>query len=182
MILAQAALIFATQLTDSTTNYPYDHAVMAEAVAAIVETTQDVREVSILIAIGRWESGAWRKDIADCRTRGDSGIALSAWQVHPFNDEEKRKLCGTMREQAEVALFHVRDSVAICKMHGYRGSSLITIYTHGRAFIGDGVSRSHWSDGAALTKLLYTETNEVLSKKNHIKLTSDVDDARLAKE
>jgi hypothetical protein len=177
MDLAQAALIFATQLTDRTTNYKYDHVVMAEAVAAIVETTQDVQEVATLISIGRWESGGWRKDIASCRIKGDSNSAAGIFQIHPFRgarfEEEKRKTCSSnYREQVQIALFHVRDSVAVCKMHGYRGASLITVYTHGVCRSADSTARSHWSDGRALEKIIYTETNIVLSKKGETVLAS----------
>jgi len=165
MNLAEAALIFAAQSTDRTAHFKYDHAVMTETVAAIVEETQDVQEVATLIAIARWESGAWRRDVASCKIRGDSGAARGIFQVHPLNDQEKQDTCSSdYKKQVDVALFHIRDSIAVCKMHGYRGSALITVYTHGTCRTSDEVSRSHWGNGAALRKILYTEDNITLSK------------------
>ena len=175
MLLAEAALIFATQLTDSTTNFSYDHTVMAEAVAAVVAETQDVSEIATAISIMRWESGAWRRDVASCQNRGDNGSALGLGQIHGFNNKEKWKACSKdYRQQVDVILFHIRDSVSICKRHGYSGHQLIGIYTHGKCFQGDETTISHWSDGRQLEKLLYTEQNETLSKHNVVILMSDM--------
>lgn len=170
MILAYAALAYAMQLTENTNNgNQYDHTVMMNVVAAIVSVTTDVQEVETLIKIARWESGGWRYDIASCKVKGDHGVARGVFQVHPFNEQEMTGTCSEdYREQVSVALFHLRDSVSICKMHGWKGSETVTIYTSGFCHKGDSVSYSHWGSGRELQALVYTEENQVYSKKGEI--------------
>jgi hypothetical protein len=164
MDLFQAALIFANELVN---NHPADRDVMQEAVAAVVETTTDVQEIATAISIIRWESGAFRRDVAKCDPsgRGDGSIALGLGQVHPINDEEKMKACSSdYREQVSVILFHIRDSVAVCRMKGYRGPKLLGQYVSGRCNRGSEAARSHWGDAKKLQRLLYTEDNAIMPK------------------
>lgn len=167
MTLTEAALVYAARLMAATNNgATYDSTVMTDTVLAIVAVTQEVQEVETLIRIARWESGGFRSDIASCKVRGDHGAARGIFQVHPFNDEEMHATCSAdYRDQVWVALFHVHDSVAICKMHGWKGSELITIYTSGFCHKQDTVSYSHWGTGKDLQTLVYTDDNRTFSKK-----------------
>lgn len=162
MDLATAALIFSTRLMDKTSSWEYDRETMAAVVDGIVRATQDVQEVETLIKTARWESGGFRKDVITCKVRGDHGVALGAFQVHPFNEQERIDLCShDLAKQAAVALFHVNDSVTTCKRRGFHGANLMTVYTHGHCHAShDGVASSHWGDGKELQKLVYTEANE----------------------
>jgi hypothetical protein len=162
MDLASAALIFSAHLMDKTAGWKYDHDAMAAVVSGIVRTTDDVQEVETLIKIARWESGGFRKDVITCKVRGDHGQALGAFQVHPFNEQERKDLCSAdLADQAKVALFHVNDSVKTCRMRGYRGSNLLTVYTHGHCHADQhGVARSHWGDGSELQHIVWTEVHE----------------------
>lgn len=160
MDIATAALIFATQFTDS--NYPknwgpYDRQTMSDVVAGIVQTTQDPREVEILIKIARFESGGWRADVGTCKVKGDQGHAMGIFQVHPFNMQEQNDLCADYAKQAAVALYHVHESVARCKRSGYRGSDLLTGYTHGKCWNESGKFRTalnRWSDGKSIPAII----------------------------
>lgn len=164
MNLLQAALIFASSLVN---NHPADREVMQEAVAATVSMTDDVQEIATTITIMRWESGAFRRDVARCAYagRGDGGIALGLGQIHPFNDEEKRKACSSdYKEQVSVILTHLRSSIRTCGNRGYRGHWLLGEYVSGRCGRGGQSSSIHWGDKMALEKLVLTDTNEIMPK------------------
>src|SRR5271154_2449890 len=108
MTLTQALLVYGARLMG---NQPYDHQVMIETINAIVETTSDVQLASTMLKIARWESGAFRRDISNCRTRGDFGEARGLWQVHGFSDREKIDLCSSdFRKQAVIAASRIRGS------------------------------------------------------------------------
>lgn len=175
MTLAEALLSYAMQLMASTNHdMPYNHSVMEETVAGIVAVTEDVQEAETLIKIARWESGGFRKDVASCKVKGDHGAAQGIYQVHPINKEEMTDTCSKdYAKQAKVALDHVRDSVEVCKMHGYRGSNLLTIYTRGQCHAGDFAAKLRWGDGKALQRFLWTEYVTLLSKKGAVLLVSN---------
>lgn len=168
MTLFQAAIIFAARLMDTTcqinpaTNQcmPYDYQVMEDAVTAIVSITDDIQEAETLIRIARWESGGFRKDIATCKVKGDHGQAMGLFQVHPFTSSQVIDCCSSdYKDQARVALERVRDSVAICRMHGYRGSDLLGQYTSGRCSSHNVSAYLRWGSGKELQALVYTEFN-----------------------
>jgi hypothetical protein len=164
MDLATAALIFATQLMDKTTNpgLEYDRLTMAATVAGIVKVTSDPQQVETLIKIARWESGGFRRDVASCKVKGDNGMAMGLFQVHPISRQEALDLCSDdYSKQAAVALAHVNDSVRYCKMAGYSGSNLLTIYTHGHCHRSkDNVAWLRWGDGKAIQKIIDTAPRE----------------------
>lgn len=159
MDLATAALIFATQLMDTT--YPknwgqYDRQTMAAVVNGIVKTTSDLREVETLIRIARWESGGFRADVASCKIKGDHGRAMGIFQVHPITLQEQNDLCSLdYAKQAAVALSHVNNSIDTCKRWGLKGSNLLTIYTHGKCHAArDKFASSRWGDGKAIQTII----------------------------
>jgi hypothetical protein len=158
MDLATAALIFSTKLMDSTYNRnwgPYDRQTMAAVVTGIVKTTTSLREVEMLIRIARWESGGFRKDVANCTILGKIG-ERGAFQVWPINEQEKKDLCSPdFAVQAAVALRHVNDSIDTCKRSGYKGSNLLTIYTHGKCHAAkDKAASMRWGTGDAIQAIL----------------------------
>lgn len=174
MTLVEAVFAYAVQLMAATNhNMPYNHTVMEETVAAIAAETDDLQEAETLIKIARWESGGFRKDIASCKVRGDHGAAQGLFQVHPMNAEEMTDSCSNdYRKQVQVALAHIRNSIAVCKMHGYRGSDLLTIYTHGQCRSRAPEARLRWGDGKALQKFVWTENVTLLSKKGVVMLAT----------
>lgn len=174
MTLTEATLIFATKLmattcqVDPSTNQcmPYDHVVMYDTVEAIVATTDNVQEVETLVRIARWESGGFREDIASCKVRGDHGQAQGLFQVHPFSHEEIKLTCSpNYREQVEVALTRVRDSAAICKMHGLKDSDLLTVYTRGSCHHNDPSAHLRWGSGKELQAIVWIDYNVTYSKR-----------------
>lgn len=175
MTLAEALLSYAVQLMAATNHgMPYNHSVMEQTVAAIVEETSDLSEAETLLKIARWESGGFRADIANCRTLGDNGAARGLFQVHPIGKQEYTDTCSKdYRRQVEAALTHLRNSVEICKMHGYRGSDLLTIYTRGQCHARAPEAQLRWGDGKALQKFIYTEYVTLLSKRGVVLLVSN---------
>ena len=170
MTLLQAAFTYAMQLM-TTTNHgmAYDQAVMQETITAIVETAdnQDLQMIETLIKIARWESGGFRRDVATCKVRGDDGNARGLFQVHPVGRQEYIDTCSKdYHDQVRVAIAHIQNSIAICRMHGYKGSDLLSIYTRGSCHHGGSAAKLRWGNGKALEALLYTEQNETLTKKS----------------
>jgi hypothetical protein len=175
MTLAEAVLAYAVQLMAATNhNMPYNYTVMENTVAAIVEETSDVSEVETLVKIARWESGGFRREVANCKVRGDNGLAQGLFQVHPMNAQEMEDTCSKdYRKQVQVALTHLRNSVEVCKMHGYRGSDLLTIYTRGQCHARAPEAWLRWGDGKTLQKFIYTEYNVIISKKGEVLYASN---------
>ena len=159
MTLAEAVLAYAVQLMAATNNHlPYNRTVMEETVAAIAVETEDPQEAETLVKIARW----------------DHGVAQGLFQVHPINKEEMVDTCSLdYRKQVRVALSHIRNSVEVCKMHGYRGSALLTIYTNGMCRTHSYAAFLRWGDGKALERFLYTEYVSILSKKGVVQLVSN---------
>lgn len=158
MDLSQAALVFATSLMEKTNHgLPYDKDTMAQAVEAIVETTQDTMEVEILIKIGRWESGGFRKDVATCKTKGDYGQALGLFQVHPWSNQEAIEACSTFQRQATLALTRVRESIKICGRVGRKGGDRLAIYTVGHCVANSPSARLRYGDGSTINGLMQSQ-------------------------
>jgi hypothetical protein len=153
MTLLQAAISFAMGLMNQTNNgFPYDHQIVEEVVAAVVDLTTDLSEVETLIRIARWESGGFRADVAHCKTRGDEGHALGIWQVHPWSNKEAAELCGTFKQQAAIALARVKESYRMCR--GYSGGDRLGGYTTGHCFKNNVAGRLRWGDGSTIAKIM----------------------------
>jgi len=180
MLLSEAALLFTTNICAHVAGVPgcsvipVDQGVKEEVVSAVVSVTQDAQEVETLLRIARWESGGFRRDIASCRVRGDSGEARGIWQVHGIGAQEKYDLCSPdLSKQARVALAHVRGSARTCGNKGYRGHQLLGEYVSGQCGRGNEASRLRWGSGEAIQRLLFTEDNLTVSKRNIILEESD---------
>lgn len=166
MNILQAAIIFVISLMDKTNGgLPYDKAIVTDVTTAIVFVTQDLGEVETLIRIARWESGGFRKDVANCKTKGDNGQAYGLFQVHPRTNEEAKKLCGSYKDQAIIALDRVRESRKMCGDRGYKNSDTLTGYTVGHCVKGDMSARLRWGDGKAIQKII-EDYNERLAATN----------------
>lgn len=171
MNLEQAALIFTTRLAGHNLA---DASVMQETVIAVTSTVTDVQEIETLLKIARYESGGFRRDIADCRVRGDSGDALGLFQVHAINKQEKIDLCSSdYKKQVRVALSRVRSSAIDCKRKGKFGSALLNEYTSGHCNRGNKASWLRWGDGSELQHLIYTEINHTIPSKGEILVCSE---------
>lgn len=171
MNLEQAALIFTTRLTGHNLA---NSDVMQETVIAVTSTVTDVQEIETLLKIARYESGGFRKDIADCRVRGDSGDALGLFQVHANTKQEKFDLCSSdYTKQVKVALSRVRSSAIDCKRRGLSGAALLNEYTSGHCNRGNEASRLRWGNGSELQRLIYTEFNHTIPVKGEILVCSE---------
>jgi hypothetical protein len=166
MTLENALIIFMTKIMGPQT---YNDQVLKETAHAISAVTNDFQEAETMARIARYESGGFRSDIANCKTRGDHGAAFGIFQVHPFTDDEAKKVCSSdLKEQAIVSLNRVRGSFERCARRGLGGSDKLTEYTHGhchRAKGADDAARLRYGDGKAVEKLVYTEINVPIRKR-----------------
>lgn len=158
MDLTIAALIFATNLMDATWNSkwgPYDRQTMSAVITGIVKTTTDLREIETLIRIARWESGGFRKDVANCAILGKLG-ERGIFQVFPTSEQEKTDLCSSdFGKQATVALNHINNSIKTCKKLGLKDSNLLTEYTHGICQNAkDRAAAVRWGTGRAIQLII----------------------------
>lgn len=171
MLLEQAALIFTTRLVGHNLA---DRETMQNTVSAVTLVTDDVQEMETLLRIARWESGGFRRDIADCHTLGDSGEARGLFQVHGLNAREKNDLCSSdYRVQAKIALSRIRSSAIDCKRKGKFGAALLNEYTSGHCNRGNEASLLRWGDGSELQRLIYTEINRTIPSKGEILVCSE---------
>lgn len=155
MNLLQAAIVFALSLMDRSNNgLPYDHQIVTDVTTACVSVTNDPSEVETLIKISRWESGGYRKDVANCKTKGDNGQAYGLFQVHPRTNKEAKELCGTYVEQATIALDRMRESAKMCAQFGRKGSDSLAGYTAGTCIKGEPQAKLRWGNGKDILKLM----------------------------
>ncbi len=110
---------------------------------AIVSATDDEHEQNLLASIARWES-FYRIDVATCAVRGPQG-ELSAWQILPRNDGERRALCKSFEVDARIALARVRESLRGCR-HLRDERERLAIYARGNCNSREGrrMSRTRW--------------------------------------
>jgi hypothetical protein len=158
MTLLQAAIVFAISLMDrSNSGLSYDKQMVTDVVTACASVTNDPSEVETLIKISRWESGGYRKDVANCKIKGDNGQAYGLFQVHPRTSKEAKELCGTYAEQAAIALDRVRESRKMCAQFGRKGSDSLAGYTVGTCVKSEPQARLRWGDGKAILNLMESD-------------------------
>jgi hypothetical protein len=162
MNLLQAAIVFAINLMDrSNSGLPYDHQMVTDVTAAIVQVTSDPSEIETLIKISRWESGGYRKDVATCKVKGDNGQAYGLFQVHPRNSLEAQKLCSTYVEQATIALDRVRESAKMCAQFGSKGADSLAGYTRGTCVKGNPAAQLRWGSGKTILSIIEKENERL---------------------
>lgn len=164
MNILQAAIVFALSLMDrSNGGLPYDKQMVTDVATAIVSITTDLSEIETLIKISRYESGGYRKDVANCTVKGDKtkanpgGEAYGLFQVHPRNNKEAKELCGTYVEQATIALDRVRESRKMCAQFGRKGSDSLAGYTAGTCVKSEPQAKLRWGDGKAIQNLMESD-------------------------
>jgi len=109
--------------------------------AAVASTTATPHEAALLISIAHHESGG-RPEVWDCRIRGDAGRARGAWQIHPRSRDEYRVACGSLEEQAALALVRVRESLAACSH--LPEPERLSMFASGDCVRGRAASRRRW--------------------------------------
>jgi hypothetical protein len=158
MTLLQAAIVFAISLMDRSNNgLSYDKQIVTDVAIACVAVTTDLSEIETLIKISRWESGGYRKDVANCKVKGDNGQAYGLFQVHPRTNKEAKELCGTYLEQATIALDRVRESRIMCAKQGRKGADSLAGYTVGTCVKSEPQAKLRWGDGKAILNLMESE-------------------------
>ena len=146
MTLKQLLIIFAVRLSREATGDAYDEGHTLAIAESIYEATDDYSELETLVRIARWEGG-FRRDIANCSVRGDSGQALGPWQVHYRNDFEKVWLCNDYVFSAKIALERMNESYNWCRKFGLKGSDLLSGYTVGKCTKNSPSAKIRWGNG-----------------------------------
>jgi len=90
-----------------------EHALRVQLADAIIAVTADPQEQRQLARIARFE-GAYRRDVATCKTRGAEG-EVTLFQILPRRGENIAAMCADLAAGAAVALARVRESVAACR-------------------------------------------------------------------
>lgn len=119
-----------------------DEAFRRELAAAIESVTDDTLERLLLAKIPRFES-SYRRDVGECRRKGPQG-EVTAWQILPRSDEERKQLCVSLAGDARVALQRIRESLAACAR--FEASIRLAVYARGRCTSPEGqrLSRIRW--------------------------------------
>ncbi len=111
--------------------------------AGIAAATDDPHEQDVLTRIAWFESG-FRKNVAECRLRGDHGRSHGFFQVQPRSPMDAQAACGSSAEQAALALRYVRRSAEACP--GNVGADRLAIYVSGTCTRGLRQARERWGD------------------------------------
>lgn len=110
--------------------------------SAIGAATPDPNEQHWLFATAAEESG-WRDDIIWCRTVGDNGRSVGAFQTSFRSAGEQFAICHDLDVAARVALERLRESHVLCRHLPVeeRGS----MYCSGKCGgVGASISRRRW--------------------------------------
>lgn len=153
MDIKTAITIMAIKLAKEISGDHYDESVALEVADAVNEVTSDPSEIETLLKIAKWESG-YRRNVANCKVKGDNGDAMGIWQVHPRSKSEAVSLCSSIAESAKIALYRVRESKSACMKKGMKGPALLSGYTIGHCVKVDKHSIMRWGDGQFIIKLL----------------------------
>jgi hypothetical protein len=106
-----------------------DIAFRYESAIAIVAATNSPEERLTLAKIQREESG-FRRNVARCEISGDRGKSKGAWQIQPISGDDAKAVCGSLYEQATVALRYLRHSADVCSKN--TGVAKYNLYMSGR--------------------------------------------------
>ena len=122
---------------------PLDLEFRWDLAAGIAEATDDPREQDVLTRIAWYESG-FRRNVARCEIRGDRGRSLGTFQVQPRSPIERHDACGSLVDQAALALRFVRASAEACP--GNVGADRLAVYVSGTCARGLRQSRERWGE------------------------------------
>ncbi len=136
------SILLATMLSMLPSRGDRDVAYRTELAEAVASVTDDLQEQLLLVGIARWES-FYRRDVGECRRKGPQG-EVSAWQILPRNDAERRSLCVSLAGDARVALARIRESVTACA--SLPATERLAVYARGRCSSVEGrrLSRVRW--------------------------------------
>ncbi len=120
-----------------------DYAYRWELATAITESTPDEREQTILARLA-WFEGGYRRAVARCEITGDHGSSRGTFQVQGQTPYDRSAACGSLWQQAELALRYVRRSVEVCAKN--EGGAKLNLYVSGRCDRGHGKARERWGE------------------------------------
>lgn len=116
---------------------------------AIVAVTDDDVEQLTLVRLAKYESG-YRRNVARCETHAqgatmkteDHGKSFGTFQVQPMSKADAKLACGSLVEQAGLALRYMRRSAEMCPKN--TGAATLNLYTSGRCEYGLKQSEERW--------------------------------------
>lgn len=128
---------------------PKDFDFRVQLAQAIVAVTDDDVEQLTLVRIAKYESG-YRRNVARCETHAkgatmqteDHGKSFGTFQVQPMSGADKKLACGTLEEQAGLALRYMRRSAEMCPKN--KGAATLNLYTSGNCNYGLKQSEERW--------------------------------------
>jgi hypothetical protein len=132
------------------------HDVRFPIAAAIVSSTTDEEDRTLLVSIAKWES-FFRTDVVNCQKKG-GGVALGPWQVVPRTAQERKDLCsGDLLAGATLALSRIAESRKLCK--SLPDPEKLSHYASGSCTNPQGkmLSRLRWKTAKDLQKMNIVE-------------------------
>lgn len=99
------------------------------------------KEVEVLGRLA-WYEGAFRPDVAQCKTVGDHGKSLGLFQIQPQNPYDRRAACGSLHQQVQLALQFLRHSAEGCP--GFTGADQLALYVAGKCVRGIREAKNRW--------------------------------------
>ena len=110
---------------------------------AIAETTDDEHEQDILARLG-WYEASYRRAVARCEIKGDGGKSMGVFQVQPMTGADAKLACGSLVEQAGLALRYIHRSADMCPKN--EGPAKLNLYVSGRCDRGLQQSKARWGE------------------------------------
>lgn len=109
---------------------------------AIVWVTDDEEEQKTLAKIGFYESG-YSERVSRCEDLGYPGNASrGTFQTTGLTSYDRRASCGTLYQQAELAIRYVHRSANACPKN--RGHMKLAVYVSGRCDRGEYKAKQRW--------------------------------------
>lgn len=114
-----------------------------ETAEAIASVTDDPRDQEILGRIARYESG-FDPRVAACLRKGDGGRSLGLFQLQPIETRDAARACGSLVQQAELALRYMRRSAEACP--GNVGADRLAMFVSGTCARGIREAKHRWGE------------------------------------
>lgn len=93
----------------------------------------------LLVSVGSYESGGWRRDVQECRASGDHGRSWTVWGLWG----PKNPVCGDPDLAAKTALDRLRRSMTDCGSLAVQ--ERLAAYASGHCNLGLRESRNRWN-------------------------------------